>query len=81
MTEPPHEQQTVEDIAKDLLEYEPVLRGVVVFTIDRSGTGRLAMGGAIKISELRVMINTLQLLETNQGKLHQLMGMEAKGNA
>lgn len=81
MIEPPHEQQTVEDIAKDLVEYEPVLRGVVVFTIDMAGTGRVAMGGMVMISELRTMINTLQLLEVNQGKLHQLMGMEAKGSA
>jgi len=81
MTEPPHEQQTVEDIAKGLAEYEPTLRGVVVFTVDRGGVGRVAMGGAIRMSELRAVIRTLEVLEANQGKLHQLIGMEAKGNA
>ena len=81
MSEPQHEMQSVADIAKDLVEYEPVLRGVVVFTVDMAGVGRVAMGGGLRVSEIRVMISTLQLLEANQAQVTKLMGMEAQGNA
>jgi hypothetical protein len=80
VTEPPHEHASVDDVARTLAEYEPTLRGVVVFSIDHAGVGRLTMGGMVHVAEVTVMIQTLQTLAMNGAQLSRLMSMDVEGH-
>ena len=71
------------DVSGDLSGFVSagLIRGVAVFAIDHDGTGKFSVGGGVSIREIETMVRILQGMVANHGQLHQLMMVEAKGNA